>query len=149
MESFQQTTSIPGKIIILMVKLIFPVVGLILMYQGWNSYNVQQSFIKNSVPVPGIVVKNIQHYGHDGPDYTPVVNFKTLDGQTEQYTSSISSYPQEYADGAHVQIFYDPQNPVDARIKSDVDLWFPVGMYAGMGLIFFIVGMIFFFQKSY
>lgn len=53
-----------------------------------------------------------------GETYYPVVEFTANDGKRRNVQLSEGSFPPAYEVGDEVTILYEPENPMDARIKS-------------------------------
>jgi hypothetical protein len=70
----------------------------------------------------------------------PVVQFQAQDGQTYTYTSPVNSSVPMFAVGDKVTIYYDPADPTDAML-AHWTAWFFALLPAGMGAIFFLVGL--------
>lgn len=70
-----------------------------------------------------------------GEAYYPVVEFVALDGKRRNVQLSEGSFPAAYEVGDEVTILYEPENPLDARIKS-------FGSSAGMWILPGITGIL-------
>ena len=74
--------------------------------------------------------------------YYPDIRYQTEDGKNITFTSSSGSYPSPYRKGDKVEILYDPENPLEARIMSFRSMWlFPV-LFFGIGGILIITGSV-------
>ncbi len=71
---------------------------------------------------------------------SPTIQFKTQSGQSITIGSSVSS--SDFYEGKEVQVRYHAKTPQDGRIASFMDTWmFPL-VFAGMGLLVVILGLI-------
>ncbi|MBI5951330.1 MAG: DUF3592 domain-containing protein [Chloroflexi bacterium] len=71
--------------------------------------------------------------------YFPVVQFTAADGKTRQVQMSEGSSSQEYEQGNQVTVMYDPERPLDARIKSagsSMLMWILPGITGILGICF-------------
>lgn len=74
----------------------------------------------------GVVVEMTRRLEYDSNDndrvigetYYPVVEFRANDGKRRSVQLSEGSWPPAYEIGDEVTVLYDPQRPLDARIKS-------------------------------
>ena len=75
---------------------------------------------------PGIVVDMTMRLQYDEEDrdrvigeaYFPVVEFTARDGKRRQVQLSEGSFPPAYEVGDEVTVLYEPDHPLDARIRS-------------------------------
>lgn len=70
----------------------------------------------------------------------PVVSYESAGGQTYTYTSLVNSSVPMFDVGDRVTIYYDPADPNDAMMEHWTS-WFFALLPAGMGIIFFLVGL--------
>lgn len=102
-------------------------------YWGW----LTQRFAQTAATAPGTVVELVRHSDSEGGDsYSPVVEFTLPSGRTVRFEENISSNPPSHRVGESVDVFYNPENPSDARINSTFTLWFGPGLLVGMGFCF-------------
>lgn len=100
------------------------VAALMLLIAGISSFfNVQK--LSKEQGSDGVVVDVVKHRQYiDEQDevyddfYFPVVRFTASDGKTRELEMSEGSSSQEYEAGDKVTVLYDPDRPLDARIKS-------------------------------
>jgi hypothetical protein len=74
-----------------------------------------------------------------GEAYFPVVEFVALDGKRRTVPLSEGSYPPAYEVGDEVTILYEPEHPLDARIKSfgsSALMWILPGITGILGIGF-------------
>ena len=119
-----------GPIYIILFGLVFYGIGAGLAYR-------QRSMERQGVQVPGEVVSFVQSCDDDGCTYSPVVRFKTRDGQSVSYESTYSSSPPAYDLGESVQVFYSPENPEKAIIKGEGSVFRIIFMIVGGVIIVF------------
>jgi hypothetical protein len=77
--------------------------------------------------------------------YYPVVEFDLPDGTHKQVQLSQGSWPPEYEIGEPVTILYDPEHPLDARIKSFSSMllmWILPGITGIVGVAFLSVTLL-------
>jgi hypothetical protein len=118
-----------------LVKYVFPSVGLILLVISVFVYYNTRQFVERSITTTGKVIDM-----KTDDTYHPVVEFRTADDETLQFTSSTGSKPPAYRVGQEVEVLYDPASPHSAQIKSFMSLWFFVVAMGGLGFIFCVVG---------
>jgi len=71
--------------------------------------------------------------------YYPVVDFKAEDGRRRSVQMSVGSNPPEFEKGDNVTVLYDPEKPLDARIKSfgsSAVMWILPGITGILGIVF-------------
>lgn len=71
--------------------------------------------------------------------YYPVVRFTAADGKTREARLSEGSSPASYEKGERVKVLYDPDHPLDARIKSldsSLLMWILPGITGILGVAF-------------
>ncbi len=71
--------------------------------------------------------------------YFPVVQFTASDGKTRQAQMREGSSSQEYEKGNEVTVLYEPERPLDARIKSaasSILMWILPGITGILGIAF-------------
>lgn len=118
----------------------FLLAGLFLWYRT-------KRFIDTMHKTTGVVIK-VKRISFENRDtFSPVVRFATHDGRALSFTDSVSKYPPEFELGEQTQVFYDPQNPHQARVVKQVsDLFFSAKIFgvAGAALltIMLLLGMV-------
>ncbi len=123
-----------GKFLAVFVGLVFFVVG------GWILYSHYQ-FSKIAIPATGTVVR-IQQItdSRNNIKYAPVIMFKTADNREivfqEKNTNTYVSYPTS----STVRILYNPNIPENAEIAGATTNIMG-GVFAGLGLIVFLLGL--------
>lgn len=97
---------------------------LMLLIAGISSFfNVQK--LSKEQSADGVVVDIVKRREYVNEQdriyddyYFPVVRFIASDGRTRELEMSEGSSTQEYEAGNEVTVLYDPERPLDARIKS-------------------------------
>ena len=82
---------------------------------------------------PGVVVA-LERTG--GGSFSPVVEWADHTGTKRTLYSTVSSRPPRFFEGEQVVVLFDPSDPkypVNARIKSTLEVW-------GLALFFFVFG---------
>ena len=77
--------------------------------------------------------------------YYPVVEFNLPDDTHKRVQLSEGSWPPEYEIGEPVTVLYDPEHPLDARIKSfssTMLMWILPGITGIMGVVFLSVTLL-------
>lgn len=103
--------------------------------------------INREESAPGTIVdmtKRLQYDEEDrdrviGEAYFPVVEFTAQDGRRRQVQLSEGSFPPSYEVGDEVRVLYEPDHPLDARIKSGGStalMWILPAITGVLGLAF-------------
>lgn len=99
-------------------------------------------FLNSATKAEGTVIQLQTSAGNT--DYRPVVDFSTEEGQKIKTVSQFNASPKQSLPqvGEKVQVYYQPDNPEEARlINLHVDL-----LYLGLGLlttvVFFYLGSV-------
>lgn len=123
--------------------IVFSLVGLLLAAIGIFMWIRTRIFLSTAQEVKGTVIRMVYNYSSDGGGgYSPVYQFRTIEGQTIEAGDSMSSNPPMFHEGQVIDVLYDPRNPQKARIKKWMSLYFASALLAGMGLIFGGVGLV-------
>ncbi|KVH30108.1 DUF3592 domain-containing protein [Burkholderia cepacia] len=113
---------------------VFTVVGTCMLIAIALYAQSTREFLRNSVVVPGRVIKL-----NAGPRH-PEIAFTTLAGERVEYAQGGSVSEQ---DGATVEVRYTPDAPrTSARMNMFGAIWGDVLMIGGMGVVFFVVGVV-------
>jgi hypothetical protein len=119
---------------------------LMLLIAGIASFN-NISKINREASAPGRVVDMTKQLEYDdqyrdrviGEAYYPVVEFTANDGKRRQVQLNEGSFPAAYEVGDEVTILYEPDHPLDARIKSfasSAGMWILPGITGILGVAF-------------
>jgi hypothetical protein len=127
----------------LIISIVFSLVGLLLVAIGVFIWIRTRIFLSTAQEVKGTVVRMVYHHSSEGGGgYSPVYQFRTIDGQTIEAGDSMSSNPPMFHEGQVIDVLYDPANPHKARIKKWMSLYFASVLLGGMGLIFGGIGVV-------
>jgi len=110
---------------------LFILFGLLFFAIGSGLTYRQRSLEKQGIEAPGVVVDLQENYDSDGSTYTPIVQFKTVEGQSVQFLSTYSSSPPDYDVGEPVIVVYVPAQPEKAVIKGEGQLLHIIFMLVG------------------
>jgi len=94
------------------------------------------------VSTRGTVVDNMTVAFASGASYAPVVDFRTLEGETARFVDGVGSIPPDYAVGAEVKVLYDPDDVHSARVASWKRLWLAPTLLTCVGLLPILVGVL-------
>lgn len=129
---------------------IFAVVGIVLLVLGAWRYQSTKSFIASASVAEGEVVELVRkestqrstgaQRGTRSVTFAPLFRFRTADGQEIEVISNLGSNPPSHRPGDLVSVYYDAEDPYNARIDSFMDLYFLALMFGGMGALFFLIG---------
>ncbi|MES2764937.1 MAG: DUF3592 domain-containing protein [Bacteroidota bacterium] len=123
-----------GGIIVLAIGLFFGA------FATWMVLDAKK-YSDNGIAASGTVVENLRTRGQKGGTiYTPIVSFKTKEGQEIEFENSVSSSPPEFAIGEKVDVFYMQDNPHDAVIANGI--WLLPGIFSGVTAILLIVAAV-------
>ncbi|WP_433832145.1 DUF3592 domain-containing protein [Flavobacterium anhuiense] len=113
----------------------FCIIGLVLLVQALIVFYEKISFIEKANVAQGIVLDSSSN------DKT-FAAFTTKGGK--QITFSSYNNFGGYDAGKSIEVFYDPENPYNAKINSFSVLYLGVLILALMGSVFFVTGFSFF-----
>lgn len=117
-----------GKSVVL-ISLLLILVG---SYFAYDKY----SFFSSSKKVMARVSHVEKRHRSINPTFEYVVNGKT-------YTiEGANTRSDEYELNDQQLIFYNPNDPSDARVGTFMNMWFVPVLLLGLGIIFFIVGIV-------
>lgn len=74
--------------------------------------------------------------------YKPVVEFYDHKDNRIELVSLEGSNPPKYTVGDKVEILFNPEDPIDAKINSFSSIWGGVLIMAIIGIVFFVIGCI-------
>lgn len=116
--------------------------GLLFFTIGSGLTYKQRTAESQGIETQGVVVDMQENYNSDGSTYTPVVQFKTISGQSVEFVGSYSSSPPAYEIGQSVTVVYPADGLEKAVIKGDGQILHIIFM--AVGGIDALVGMILF-----
>lgn len=140
LQSYEQKSPQPKsfRLPLLRLEFILPlIICLPFFIIGVITLNDVSNAVQSFITVSGVVVENDTTLFSDGTSaYVPVVEFYTNRGDKIRFTDdSVGTIPPAYQPGDKVEVIYNPENPLEARISSFVHLYlFPV--------IFIVVGLL-------
>ena len=121
------------------------VIGLGILFLGWQWRTFTQNQIATMLPAEGKVVEVVSRTktssGERKTYFYPVVEFRTPDGEVIRFESSTGSNPSSYRVGDTVRVYYDPQAPQSAMIDSWA-LWLLPIIFIGVGGFFALMGIL-------
>ena len=121
------------------------VVGLGILFLGWQWYASRQSRVAAMLSTQGEVVDVVSRSTlSDGRTRTylyPVVEFRTAEGEVIRFQGSSGSNPPEYRVGDTVRVRYDPHIPQSAVIDSWWDVLMPLIIVIAIGGSLTLVGI--------
>ena len=97
---------------------------------------------RSSISARGTVVDNMTVAFASGASYAPVVDFRTLEGETVRFADGVGSIPPDYQVGAEVNVRYDPDDVQNARVSSWKRLWLAPTLITRVGLVPMLVGVL-------
>lgn len=109
----------------------FLLLGLLFFAIGSGMTYQQRNFEKQGIEAKGVVVGLDENYDGDGSTYAPIVQFKTVSGQSVEFITSNYSSPPDYEVGQPVIVVYSPEKPERAVIKGDAQLLHIIFMLVG------------------
>ncbi|MEM6750283.1 MAG: DUF3592 domain-containing protein [Planctomycetota bacterium] len=126
------------------IGLLFALIGAAFLGVGvWLGVRTQD-FLATAVTTQGEVV-HVERIRSSDPDsgdtFKPTFAFQDQAGAPRNVTPSMSSSEWNFAIGEPVEIVYDPAEPQNAKLKSFGGLWLLPTIFAGMGLVFTVVGV--------
>jgi hypothetical protein len=96
---------------------------------------------RNWISAPSTVVDNVVVARATGASYAPVVDFRTMEGETVRFADGVGSIPPDYEVGAEVKVLYDPDDVHSARVASWKRLWLAPMILTCVGLLPMLVGV--------
>ena len=113
------------------VPIVLTLSGLLFFAIGAGLTMRQRALENQGIEAPGVVVALQENYDSDGSTYKPVVQFRTAGGQRVEFASSYSSSPPAYEIGESVTVVYSPENPSEAVIKGEGQIFHVIFMLVG------------------
>ena len=106
-------------------------------------YMSTNNFLDKAERTHGTVLEVVERKTGDGTTYYPVYSFVDVYGTRHKIYSKTGSYPPSYKVGDSIPIFYDPENPENIKRDSFVSLWMGSVIAGALGLIPFLIGVLF------
>ena len=127
------------------------IAGIMLLVAGISSINAIAK-INSEASSPGRVVDMIERRQYVNEQdriveeyYYPVVEYVSSDGKRHTVQLSEGSNPASYEIGDEVTVLYDPEHPLDARIKSfesSALMWVLPGITGVLGVAFLVAVLV-------
>ncbi len=124
-------------------------VGLILVAIAAFLFFKEQSFLSTAEEATGKVTKFDVITDSDGESVCPLIEFTTKRGQLVRFEGDVCSSPPNFKIGDPENVIYDPQNPGNVQTKGFVSEYLASIILSGIGLIFWCIGLWFFFKSGY
>jgi hypothetical protein len=125
-----------------MKRVIFLVVGILLLLLASYRYGKQNEFIKTAEKAEGIVVDNQTKLSSKRKrSFAPIVEFISKDNKKIRFVSSVSSNSPSYNVGEKVNVYYDPMTPQNAQIDSFLERWGVTAMAGFSAVVFILIGV--------
>ncbi|MCC7118282.1 MAG: DUF3592 domain-containing protein [Anaerolineales bacterium] len=126
----------------LIIGIVFPLVGGLLFVIGAFLFIRTRIFLGKAQETKGTVTQMVyRRSSKGGGGYSPVYEFRTIDGQTITGRDNLSTNPPMFQVGQTIDVLYDPANPNNARIKKWMSLYFTSVLLCGMGATFGCTGL--------
>ncbi len=100
--------------------LVLGIPGIILLGLGVVAYFKTRAALKNKVITEGIVVRN---WRDEEGYHFPIINFQTAAGKLIEFKGKVGEPTAKHKDGSSVKIFFDPDAPEQAKIKTFNEVW--------------------------
>jgi len=126
-----------------LVKWIFLVLGLLFIVGALIHAHFTQTFLRESVTVPGTVVgmKPVHRARRRRITFAPVFRFAVAGGHPVTVVSNISSSPPAFKPDEVVTVHYRKDHPEGAKIDSFEQLWLVDVVLASVGVLFGGIGI--------
>lgn len=121
-----------------MKRLIFLVIGILILILGIYLYGKQNEFINTAEKAEGTVVGNYRR--SSGRNVAPIVEFVSKDNKIICFKSTLFSDPPAYDVCEKVKVYYDPMLPENAKIDSFFELWGVIAIVSSIAVVFILVG---------
>ena len=122
-------------------SIIFVLAGLIMLMIGIFLISTTFLFMNNAIKTKATII-DLVDIGRDGGGLAPVFLFENEGGAFIKIESNTSSPIETFEVGDTIEIFYDPNNPYNAKINSFVQLWFIPTFLSLLGILFVILTLI-------
>jgi len=106
--------------------------GLGLLAGAWHFYSSTRHLIATSQKAQGTVVGFERRSSKRGHSDYPVIEFTTASGENRRFTTSGAG---DYAKGETVDVLYNADDPVEARVNAFIELWLGSLALGAFGLL--------------
>ena len=134
---------------------IFFLTAVVLLFFAYKSYAKIKVFISLAEKTVGKVINvnsststssDMDGYTTTSTIYTPEIEFTTATGEKVVYASNVgTSNKNKWRIGKEVEVLYNPKNVDDAKINTNMQLYFSPIILGFLGVIFGIIGGVFLF----
>ena len=107
----------------IILKIIF-LIGVLELLGAIYLYSSTSEFLAKAKVAKGKVINLVAFSStNNSMTYSPVFQFKDQSGKIHTIQSASSSNPPSYEIGEEVKIFFNPENPKEAKLDGIFDLW--------------------------
>ncbi len=118
-----------------MAYLFFSIAFIFILWQLW--------FIQTSIKTKGLVIDlDRQVKARSNDQFAPIIEFETEKKEKIKLNTEVYNYPADFKKGEEITIFYQENNPKNAKIEHFRHLWFWSLVWFGIGLFFLMVGFL-------
>jgi hypothetical protein len=144
-RALEATMQDPALIFDRVGKFVLLPIGLLLLLGAAYSVWSTRTWLETAIEAQGSVIEMVRVRDSDskGYLYTPLVRFRTWDGNTIEFQSSLRTNPPAYRTGETVTVLYDPNEPQSASIRGFLSLWFVPMILTFIGSVFLLIGTAF------
>lgn len=122
-------------------NILFLLVGVAAYIGSFLFYQNTSQFIEKSRVAPGIVTDFREFEGEDQMLYQAQFTFVSHTNEEVTFGSRSRSSHPSYEIGDAMVVYYNPDNPYDAREADFLSLWLATIFFAAFGTVFFIIGL--------
>ena len=124
-----------------MVSASFVVIGVALSVFAWRAFLRRRAFLRDSIVATGVIVALTENRESDEISYFPRIRFRSLAGRDITFQSGAGSSAASWRIGDTVAVCYRKDRPEIAEVGSFAALWGPTVLFAGLGVVFLVVGI--------
>jgi len=138
----------------LLVPTLFMIIGILLLFKGYEHGYKSYELVRGSVSAPGEIVKIVPYLSQKAGkssalQYFPDVKYTTASGEETTFRSQVTSRADHYKPGDQVRVLYKSDDPQDAVIGSFSALWAIALIFSSGGLLVMLFASWFFRQAIY
>jgi len=136
----------------LVVPTLFMLIGMMLLFKGFEHGYKSYQLVRGSVSAPGEIVKVVPYLSKkpgksSALQYFPDVIYTTAKGEEINFRSMVTSRADHYKSGDKVRVLYKENDPQDAIVGSFSALW-AMALIFGSGGAMVILFASWFFRQS-